>query len=70
MGVIGDLGKGDRLLVPELSRLSRSILEIMQILSVAKDSWIPIYAGKGFIPVIKGQLIAYESKISYRSFRN
>ena len=46
-GIIDDLGKGDRLIVPELSRLGRSMLEIMEILSVAKEKGICIYALKG-----------------------
>lgn len=45
--IIDDLGKGDRLIVPELSRLGRSMLEIMEILSVAKQKEIGIYAVKG-----------------------
>src|SRR5210317_763138 len=35
--IIDDLGDGDRLLVPELSRLGRSMLEIMEMLSIAND---------------------------------
>ena len=31
-----DLGPGDRLIVPELSRLGRSLLDIMEMLSIAK----------------------------------
>jgi len=46
-GIIEDLGNGDRLIVPELSRLGRSMLEIMEILSVAKEKGIYIYALKG-----------------------
>jgi len=45
--IIDDLGAGDRLIVPELSRLGRSMLEIMKILSVAKEKEICIYAIKG-----------------------
>ncbi len=45
--IIDDLGAGERLIVPELSRLGRSMLEIMEILSVAKDKEICIYAVKG-----------------------
>ena len=41
--VIDDLGEGDRLIVPELSRLGRSMLEIMEILAVAKEKGICIY---------------------------
>jgi DNA invertase Pin-like site-specific DNA recombinase len=37
------LGEGDRLIVPELSRLGRSMLEIMEILAVAKEREIHIY---------------------------
>ena len=46
-GIIDDLGEGDRLIVPELSRLGRSMLEIMEMLSIAKDKGIYIYAVKG-----------------------
>ena len=46
-GIIDDLGNGDRLVVPELSRLGRSMLEIMEILAVAKEKGISIYAVKG-----------------------
>jgi len=45
--VIAKLGSGDRLIVAELSRLGRSMLEIMEILSVAKDKGISVYAVKG-----------------------
>lgn len=45
--VIDDLKKGDRLIVPELSRLGRSMLEIMEILAVAKEKDLNIYAIKG-----------------------
>jgi DNA invertase Pin-like site-specific DNA recombinase len=41
--VIDSLGEGDRLIVPELSRLGRSMLEIMEIMAVAKDKGIAIY---------------------------
>ena len=45
--VIDNLNAGDRLIVPELSRLGRSMLEIMEILSIAKEKGIHIYAIKG-----------------------
>ena len=45
--IIDDLGNGDRLIVPELSRLGRSMLEIMEILAIAKEKDIQIYAIKG-----------------------
>ena len=41
--VIDGLGAGARLIVPELSRLGRSMLEIMEILSIAKRKEIAIY---------------------------
>jgi DNA invertase Pin-like site-specific DNA recombinase len=44
---IDELQNGDRLIVPELSRLGRSMLEIMEMLSIAKDKGIAIYAIKG-----------------------
>jgi DNA invertase Pin-like site-specific DNA recombinase len=45
--IIDDLAEGDRLIVPELSRLGRSMLEIMEILSIARQKGICIYAVKG-----------------------
>ena len=45
--IIDGLGDGDHLIVPELSRLGRSMLEIMEMLSIAKDKGINIYAVKG-----------------------
>ena len=41
--LIDSLNEGDRLIVPELSRLGRSILEIMEMLSVAKEKGISVY---------------------------
>lgn len=39
-GVVEDLGKGDVLIVPELSRLGRSLVEVLEVLNVltAKDA--------------------------------
>lgn len=45
--VIGDLQTGDNLLVSELSRLGRSMLECMEILSIATERGIHVYAVKG-----------------------
>jgi DNA invertase Pin-like site-specific DNA recombinase len=45
--IIGDLGENDRLLVPALFRLGRSMAEIMEILSIARQKGISIYAVKG-----------------------
>ena len=42
-GVIDELTEGDRLIVPELSRLGRSMLEIMEIMAVAKEKGIAVY---------------------------
>jgi DNA invertase Pin-like site-specific DNA recombinase len=41
--IIDDLKSGDRLIVPELSRLGRSLLDIMEMLSIAKRKGISIY---------------------------
>ena len=41
--IINELGEGDILIVPELSRLGRSMLEIMEILALAKEKGIAIY---------------------------
>ena len=46
-GVISDLQARDHLVVSELSRLGRSMLECMEILSVASQRQINIYAIKG-----------------------
>ncbi len=45
--VIEELSEGDNLIVSELSRLGRSMLECMEILSVAAQQEINIYAIKG-----------------------
>ena len=44
--VIDDLNKGDRLIVPKFSRLGRSMLEIMEMLSILKDKEVNVYAVK------------------------
>ena len=59
--IIDDLGAGDRLIVPELSRLGRSMLEIMEILSVAKEKEICIYALKGNWELIGSDTISGNS---------
>jgi DNA invertase Pin-like site-specific DNA recombinase len=46
-GVLDELKVGDNLLVSELSRLGRSMLEIMEILSIASQKGVHIYAVKG-----------------------
>jgi len=45
--VLDELQTGDNLLVSELSRLGRSMLECMEILSVASQQGVHIYAVKG-----------------------
>ncbi len=45
--VIDELSAGDNLIVSELSRLGRSMLECMEILSIATDKQIHLYAVKG-----------------------
>lgn len=45
--VIEQLQAGDTLLVSELSRLGRSMLECMEILSIASQKEINIYSVKG-----------------------
>jgi len=44
--IIDEMKEGDRLIVPELSRLGRSMLEIMEILAIAKEKGIEIYDAK------------------------
>ncbi len=45
--VIDQLERGDHLIVSELSRLGRSMLECMEILSIASQKEINLYAVKG-----------------------
>lgn len=45
--IINGLKKGNHLIVPELSRLGRSMLEIMEILSIATQKEINVYIVKG-----------------------
>ena len=45
--LLDELNTGDVLLVSELSRLGRSMLECMEILSIASQQGIHIYAVKG-----------------------
>lgn len=45
--VMDELNSGDNLLVSELSRLGRSMLQCMEILSIATEKGIHIYAVKG-----------------------
>ncbi len=44
--IINNLSAGDRLIVPELTRLGRSTLEVLEILKVAKQKGIACYAVK------------------------
>ena len=44
---IEQLGQGDNLIVSELSRIGRSMLEIMQVLNIALEKGINVYAIKG-----------------------
>lgn len=41
--IIDELGEGDRLVLPELSRFGRSMLEIMEILAISREKGIFIY---------------------------
>src|SRR5215203_5505592 len=45
--IIEEFTKGDTLIVSELSRLGRSMLECMEILSVAVEKGVKVYAVKG-----------------------
>ena len=46
-GIMDDLVEGDNLVVSEISRLGRSMLEVMEILAIATDRKIRVYAVKG-----------------------
>ena len=45
--IISELKKGDHIIISELSRLGRSMLECMEILSIALEKGINVYAIKG-----------------------
>ena len=45
-GIIDGMEAGDRLLVPELTRLGRSTLEVLEILKNAQDKGIAVYSVK------------------------
>ena len=45
--LLGELGEGDNIIVSELSRLGRSMLQCMEILSISTEKGINIYAVKG-----------------------
>ena len=45
--IIEELNKGDNLVVSELSRIGRSMLEIIQVLQIALEKGIHVYAVKG-----------------------
>lgn len=45
--LIDDMGKGDCLIVNELSRLGRSTLQILEIMKMAKEKEINVFAVKG-----------------------
>ncbi len=45
--ILEELREGDVLIVSELSRLGRSMLECMEILSIASDAGVRVYAIKG-----------------------
>lgn len=45
--ILDESQKGDRIIVSELSRLGRSMLECMEILSIATEKGVAIYAIKG-----------------------
>jgi DNA invertase Pin-like site-specific DNA recombinase len=45
--IIDELTAGDNLIVSELSRIGRSMLEIMQVLHIALDKGVNVYSVKG-----------------------
>jgi len=53
--VIDELQDSDSLIVSELSRLGRSMLECMEILSIAMQRGIAVYAVKGWIRASKAK---------------
>ena len=59
--IIAEFQKSDALIVSELSRLGRSMLECMEILSVAVEKEVRVYAVKGnwsLDTLIQGKIVA------------
>lgn len=44
--VVNELNAGDILIVPELSRLGRSLIEVLEVLNVLKDKSVKVYSVK------------------------
>ncbi len=64
--IIENFKKGDTLIVSELSRLGRSMLECMEILSVAVEKGVRVYAVKGNWTLdssIQSKIVAMASEI-------
>jgi DNA invertase Pin-like site-specific DNA recombinase len=59
--IIDELGEGDRLIVPELSRLGRSMVDVMSCIAAAKDKGLLIYDVKNGFELngrFQGELMA------------
>lgn len=59
--IIDDLNEGDRLIVPELSRIGRSMVDIMSCIAVAKEKGIAIFDVKNGFELngkFQGELMA------------
>jgi len=59
--IIDELEAGDRLILPEISRMGRSMLEIMEMLSIAKQKEIVVYDIKNDFEIngrFQGELMA------------
>jgi DNA invertase Pin-like site-specific DNA recombinase len=44
--VVEDLNEGDRLIVPELSRLGRSIAQVLEVLAILSDKQVAVFSVK------------------------
>ena len=71
--IIDELGEGDRLIVPELSRLGRSMVDIMSCIAVAKEKGILIYDVKNGFALdgkFQGELMAMIFSIAAQIEKN
>jgi len=71
--LLDELQAGDRLIVPELSRLGRSTLEIMEILALAKEKRIAVYDIKNNWELndsIQSEVMAFAFSIAARIERD
>jgi DNA invertase Pin-like site-specific DNA recombinase len=65
--ILSGMGKGDRLMVVELSHLGRSMIEILEMLAFAREQGIAVYAIQGgweFHGDVRGAMMGMAFKVA------